>query len=107
MIPHERAIMELSRLIQPGDVLTLTSGVCRVAVSCPVNPCDFMRREMDKGGIRSPLRYSYWSLAWIVAVRGESCQYPVKLYAITAVERDGWMVWQLEDERMPVQRSLL
>lgn len=107
MSNRHRAILELANLIQSGDVLTFTDGTCNVAVSSPANPCNFMRRETDKGGISSPIRYSLWITAWLVSIQGESCQFAVKLYAIMAVERDGREVWNIEDERIPVQKELL
>lgn len=105
MTTHERAVLELSTIIQPGDLLTLVSGSAFISAGSPANSADYMKRE--RGGIANPYRYSMWINSWLVSVRMDSCCIPVNLYAVVRVERGEVEIWNVEDKRTPIQDKVL
>jgi len=102
---ERRAILELSELIQRGDLLTMKNGGRYASAGAPGNPCAHMLKQ--RAGLKNPLRYSMWLYAWLVSVLIDTCWIPVALNAVCLVERTGQTIWNEANERMPVQRMLL
>lgn len=86
----QRTQIELSTIVQPGDTLVFTGGSREVAAGQPYNQAKYRRGH-----------------SWIVAVKTSWGCCPAHLGIVTRVERDGRVVWSIEWERVPIQRSLI
>ena len=84
-----RAILELTTTIQPGDLLLFSDGTQHYAASYP--------KETDK-------RAGSW---WMVSVKTSWGRMPTGLSGIARVTRNNVVIWDISNERLPVQRSLI
>lgn len=89
MTNRERASLELSQIIQPGDSLALSDGSRSTAAGYPANQAAYRRGH-----------------SWIVSIVTSWGFMPISLCIVDKVERDGRVVWSIEWERVPVQREL-
>lgn len=85
----QRVVIELSQIVQPGDLLTCSDGTRETAASLPYNQAKYRRGN-----------------AWICSIKTSWGYCPMSLGCVTMVERDGRIVWDVNNERVPIQQAL-